>query len=171
MKNSPLRPLSAEEMIAERGRLKAEGRRIAFTNGCFDLLHRGHVEYLNFARGEADALVVGLNSDASVRRIKGPSRPINAEDDRAAVLLGLRAVDYVVIFDDDEPRALIEKLLPDVLVKGRDWAHYVSGREAVEASGGRVVLADLVPNASSTRMIERILESGPVGAAKRSARE
>jgi len=153
-------PLSPEAMSAERARLRAEGKTLAFTNGCFDLLHRGHVEYLTFARAQADALVVGLNADASVRRLKGAGRPVNCEADRAAVLLGLRAVDYVVIFTEDEPRELIARIVPDVLIKGRDWAHYVSGRDIVEAAGGRVVLADLVPGRSSSGMIERIQHAG-----------
>ena len=130
-----------------------------FTNGCFDILHRGHVDYLEFARAQGDALVVGLNSDASVRRNKGDKRPINLEEDRAFILRALRAVDYVVIFDDDEPRALIGRILPDVLVKGKDWSHYVSGRDIVEANGGRVVLADLVEGRSTSSTIDRILSA------------
>lgn len=146
---------------AWRDRLVAEGKTLVFTNGCFDILHRGHVTYLEFARAQGDALVVGLNSDASVRRNKGkadgPPRPINCEEDRAFVLAALRCVDAVVIFDEDEPRELIAALLPQVLVKGRDWAHYVSGRDIVEAHGGRVVLADMVEGRSTTNTIGRIL--------------
>jgi len=138
--------------------LHAADKKLVFTNGCFDILHRGHVEYLAFARAQGDALCVGLNSDASVRRNKGPSRPINREQDRAYVLGSLRAVDFIVIFDDNEPRELIAEILPHVLVKGRDWAHYVSGREIVEAHGGKVVLADLVEGRSTTGTIERILK-------------
>lgn len=149
--------LDLESMCAERARLRAAGRRVVFTNGCFDLLHRGHIVYLNEARALGDALVVGLNSDVSVRRGKGPLRPIVGEDDRAALLLALRCVDYVVLFDEDTPQALVERLLPDVLVKGRDWAHFVAGREAVEAAGGRVVLADMVPGHSTSDMVARIL--------------
>jgi len=149
--------LTPEAMRAERDRLKAAGRSLVFTNGCFDILHRGHVTYLEFARAQGDALVVGLNSDTSVQRNKGPLRPVVNEEDRAAVLLGLRCVDYVVVFDEDEPRDLIAQILPDVLVKGRDWAHYVSGRDVVEAHGGRVVLADMVEGRSTTGIIERIL--------------
>ncbi len=143
-------------MRAERDRLHSEGRTLVFTNGCFDILHRGHADYLAFARSQGDALVVGLNSDASVRRFKGPTRPVNPQDDRAFVLGSLRAVDYVVIFDEDEPRDLISQILPDVLVKGKDWAHYVSGRDIVEAHGGRVVLADMVEGRSTTATIERM---------------
>ena len=146
-------------MRAERDRLHSEGHTLVFTNGCFDILHRGHADYLAFARSQGDALVVGLNSDASVRRFKGPSRPVNPQDDRAFVLGSLRAVDYVVIFDEDEPRDLIAQILPDVLVKGKDWAHYVSGRDIVEAHGGRVVLADMVEGRSTTATIERMRAS------------
>jgi rfaE bifunctional protein nucleotidyltransferase chain/domain len=148
---------------ALRDRLHAEGRRLVFTNGCFDILHRGHVTYLAFARAQGDALVVGLNSDASVRRAKGADRPVNGQDDRAFVLGALRAVDAVVIFDEDEPRDLIAQILPDVLVKGRDWAHYVSGRDIVEAHGGCVVLADMVEGRSTTNTIARIRETEQPG--------
>ncbi len=150
------RILTPSEMRAERDRLHAEGRTLVFTNGCFDILHRGHADYLAFARSQGDALVVGLNSDASVRRAKGPTRPVNPEQDRAYVLGSLRAVDFVVIFEEDEPRDLISQILPDVLVKGKDWAHYVSGREIVEANGGRVVLAEMVEGRSTTATIERM---------------
>jgi rfaE bifunctional protein nucleotidyltransferase chain/domain len=149
-------------MRAERDRLHAEGRTLVFTNGCFDILHRGHADYLAFARSQGDALVVGLNSDASVRRAKGPTRPVNPEQDRAYVLGSLRAVDFVVIFEEDEPRDLISQILPDVLVKGKDWAHYVSGREIVEANGGRVVLAEMVEGRSTTATIERMRSSQPI---------
>jgi len=145
-----------EEMRDERARLKTAGCRLVFTNGCFDILHAGHVTYLAFARQQGDALVVGLNSDASVRRSKGPTRPVNPQQDRAFVLAALESVDYVVLFEEDEPKALITELIPDVLVKGSDWAHYVSGRDVVEAAGGRVVLADFVAGRSTTGIIERI---------------
>jgi len=156
------RILTPAEMRAERDRLHAEGRTLVFTNGCFDILHRGHADYLAFARSQGDALVVGLNSDASVRRAKGPTRPVNPEQDRAYVLGSLRAVDFVVIFEEDEPRDLISQILPDVLVKGKDWAHYVSGREIVEANGGRVVLAEMVEGRSTTATIERMRSSQPI---------
>jgi D-beta-D-heptose 7-phosphate kinase/D-beta-D-heptose 1-phosphate adenosyltransferase len=149
--------LSVEQMRAERDRLVAEGQTLVFTNGCFDIVHRGHVTYLTFARNQGDALVVGLNTDASVKRNKGASRPINNEQDRAFVLGSLRAVDYVVFFDEDEPKDILARILPQVLVKGSDWAHYVSGREIVEANGGKVVLADMVDGKSTTGTIERIL--------------
>lgn len=157
--------LTADQVRAERDRLHREGRKLVFTNGCFDILHRGHVTYLAFARNQGDALVVGLNSDASVKRNKGPLRPVTPEADRAYVLASLRAVDYVVLFDDDEPKELIARILPHVLVKGKDWAHYVSGREVVEANGGKVVLADMVEGRSTTGTIERVLQAyaGPGG--------
>ncbi|MFH0953270.1 MAG: D-glycero-beta-D-manno-heptose 1-phosphate adenylyltransferase [Verrucomicrobiota bacterium] len=139
-------------------RLRKRGRKVVFTNGAFDLLHAGHVSYLQFARRQGDVLVVGLNSDASVRRYKGERRPINPEKDRARVLAALECVDYVVIFGEDEPAELIAELLPDVLVKGLDWAHYVSGRETVEKHGGRVVLARMLRGRSTTQMIERMLK-------------
>jgi len=153
------RILTPSEARAERDLLVQEGKQLVFTNGCFDILHRGHAEYLAFARAQGDALCVGLNSDSSVRRNKGPARPVNSEDDRAFVVGSLRAVDFVVIFDEDEPKELITQILPQVLVKGKDWAHYVSGREIVEANGGRVVLAEMVPGRSTTGTIERVLAS------------
>lgn len=148
--------LTVEQMRSERDRLVAAGKELVFTNGCFDILHRGHVEYLTFARNQGDALVVALNTDASVRANKGPDRPINAEQDRAWVLGSLRAVDYVIFFSEKEPRDVIEKILPQVLVKGKDWAHYVSGREVVESHGGRVVLAEMVEGRSTTSTIDKI---------------
>jgi rfaE bifunctional protein nucleotidyltransferase chain/domain len=152
--------LTPAEARAGRDRLVKAGKQLVFTNGCFDILHRGHAEYLAFARSQGDALCVGLNSDASVRRSnKGPDRPINPESDRAFVVGSLRAVDFVVIFDEDEPKDLIARILPQVLVKGKDWAHYVSGREIVEANGGRVVLAEMVVGRSTTNTIERVLAS------------
>ncbi len=157
------RRLERDAMRAERERLRAARRRVVFTNGCFDILHVGHAQYLAQARALGDVLVVGLNSDASVRRNKGPLRPIVPEADRADLLLALRCVDYVVLFDEDTPLELIESLLPDVLVKGRDWAHQVVGREAVEAAGGRVVLADLVAGRSTTDIIARVRERYPAG--------
>src|SRR5579871_3027810 len=138
------RILSRDEMKVEMGKLRAAGKKVVFTNGAFDILHTGHLTYMTFARRQGDCLVVGLNSDASVRRYKGEKRPIVPEAERATMLAGLRCVDYVVLFDEDEPKSLIAHLLPDVLVKGEDWAHYVSGRDVVEANGGRVVLAKMV---------------------------
>lgn len=151
--------LSVEAMRKERQRLRAEGRTLVFTNGCFDILHAGHVDYLTFARRQGEALVIGLNSDASAKRIKGDRHPIVSQDDRAKVLASLEVVDYIVIFDDDEPAGLIAEILPDVLVKGEDWKHYVSGREIVEKNGGRVVLAPLTEGQSTTEIIEKIRRS------------
>ncbi|MBQ7667452.1 MAG: D-glycero-beta-D-manno-heptose 1-phosphate adenylyltransferase [Kiritimatiellae bacterium] len=151
--------LTAAQMRAERDRLHGEGKTLVFTNGCFDILHAGHVSYLQFARDQGDALCIGLNSDASVRRNKGATRPVVSEGNRAKLLVCLRFVDYVVLFDEDEPRDLIAEILPDVLVKGSDWAHYVSGRDIVESTGGRVVLADMVPGLSTTAIVEKILAS------------
>lgn len=146
-------------MRKERARLKAAGKKLVFTNGAFDILHAGHVKYLEFARNQGDALVVGLNADASVRRYKGDLRPINSQRDRARVLAALSCVDYVVIFNEDEPRDLIQALLPDVLVKGADWAHYVSGRDIVERAGGKVILARMLKGRSTSNTIERILKA------------
>ena len=152
--------MDRETMREVCARLRAEGKTIVFTNGCFDILHIGHVEYLSFARAQGDVLVVGINSDASIRHIKGHNRPVVSEGDRALVLASPEMVDYVVIFSEEEPKDLIAELLPAVLIKGRDWAHYVSGREVVEAHGGKVVLADMVEGHSTTSIIRRILELG-----------
>ena len=152
------RYLTLEEMVAERQRLKAAGKRLVFTNGCFDILHLGHATYLAWARAQGDALVVAINTDASVRRNKGPKRPIVGQDDRAALLLALRCVDYVILFDEDTPERVISAIVPDVLVKGRDWAGNVVGSDIVEAAGGEVRLADLVAGRSTTGIIERVLD-------------
>lgn len=155
----------AEKKIWDRGaltkeceRLRAARKKIVFTNGCFDLMHAGHATYLQFARAQGDVLVVGLNSDASVRRYKGDQRPIVDEHNRARMMAALECVDYVTWFDEDEPKELIAELQPDVLVKAEDWAHYVSGRDIVEARGGRVVLAPMVAGLSTTTLIEKILK-------------
>lgn len=158
MRSTVDKVVTRDQLRSRRDGLHADGKKLSFTNGAFDVLHVGHVTYLEFARHQADALAVGLNSDASVRRYKGKERPIHSQDDRARLLASLECVDYVVIFDEDEPRDLIAHVLPDVLVKGADWAHYVSGREEVEAAGGRVVLADMVEGRSTSSTIDRILE-------------
>ena len=130
---------------------------VVFTNGVFDLLHRGHAEYLEDARALGDRLVVGVNTDASVRRLKGPSRPIVGEQDRAALVRALACVDLVVLFDDDTPQRLIEAVKPDVLVKGADWAlQDIVGRAEVEEAGGRVVRVTLVPGRSTTALLDRL---------------
>ena len=149
--------LSMDEMLAERERLRAAGRRLVFTNGVFDLLHVGHVRYLRQARARGDALVVAINSDRSVRELKGPERPVFAEDERAEILAALRDVDYVVVFDDLSPRGTIKKLLPDVLVKGGDYQlDEIHGREEVEAAGGKVISLPFVAGASTSALIQRM---------------
>ncbi|HKP10545.1 MAG TPA: D-glycero-beta-D-manno-heptose 1-phosphate adenylyltransferase [Blastocatellia bacterium] len=146
-----------ERLIAVRRRLRDEGRRVVFTNGCFDLLHPGHVRYLGEARGLGDALIVALNGDASVRRLKGAGRPVLNERERAEVMAALAAVDVVTVFDEDTPRELIAALLPDVLVKGGDWPlDQIVGREEVEAAGGRVLALPYLEGSSTTDIIERI---------------
>jgi D-beta-D-heptose 7-phosphate kinase/D-beta-D-heptose 1-phosphate adenosyltransferase len=140
--------------------LKEGGNKIVFTNGCFELLHIGHVQYLQAARAEGDVLVVGMNSDHSVRQIKGPRRPVVPENERAEVLASLACVDFVSLFDEPDPLAIISSLLPDVLVKGADWAEdAIVGRDIVEAHGGRVVRIPLTQGASTTSIIEKILAS------------
>jgi len=142
------------DTLAER---RAVGARVVFTNGCFDLLHPGHVRYLEAARALGDVLVVGVNDDASVRRLKGPGRPILRAAERVELLAALAAVDHVVVFADDTPLALIETLAPDVLVKGADWAaDDIVGRDDVVGRGGRVERIDLVPGMSTTELIRRI---------------
>ena len=148
--------LTREEARVLSDRVHSDGRTLVFTNGCFDILHAGHVEYLTFARSQGDALMIGLNSDASIRRIKGSERPFVSEDDRASLLAGLEAVDYVVLSDEDEPADLIAQVVPDVLVKGSDWQHYISGRDTVESNGGKVVLAEMTEGLSTTALIARI---------------
>jgi rfaE bifunctional protein nucleotidyltransferase chain/domain len=160
----PLHPeiLTLEEAILRFGREKRNGRRIVFTNGCFDLLHPGHIGSLEQARALGDALVVGLNSDASVRRLKGAGRPVLPERERAEILAGLECVDAVVIFDELTPREVIARLLPDVLVKGGDWpGDQIVGREEVEAAGGRVVSVPVVPGYSTTEILRKIRDGAP----------
>ena len=151
--------LTLEEAILRFGREKRNGRRIVFTNGCFDLLHPGHIGSLEQARALGDALIVGLNSDASVRQLKGAGRPVLPERERAEILAALECVDAVVIFDDLTPREVIAHLLPDVLVKGGDWpGDQIVGREEVEAAGGRVVSIPVVPGYSTTAILRKIRE-------------
>ena len=152
--------MTREALAEERKRLRAAGKKVVFTNGCFDILHRGHVDYLQKARALGDALIVGLNSDASVQRLKGPLRPVVSEEDRAFVLSALAVVDYVTIFGEDTPYELIRAVVPDVLVKGGDWAvEAVVGKDVVEAAGGRVQTIAFVPDRSTTGIIERIARS------------
>ena len=155
----PSAVLTLEEAILRFGREKRNGRRVVFTNGCFDLLHPGHIRALELARELGDVLIVGLNSDASVRQLKGEGRPVIPERERAEILAALESVDAVVIFDDLTPRDVIARLLPDVLVKGGDWpSDQIVGREEVEAAGGRVVLAPVVPGYSTSAILQKIRE-------------
>jgi rfaE bifunctional protein nucleotidyltransferase chain/domain len=144
-------------MTAQRQRWRGEGKIVVFTNGCYDLLHPGHVRLLEQARSLGDVLILGLNSDAGVRRAKGPSRPVLDERERAEIALALEAVDAVTFFDEDTPRELVAALLPDILVKGADWSHFVAGREEVEAAGGRVQTVPLEPGHSTTNIVNRIM--------------
>ena len=149
--------LTRAAMLAERGRLRAGGKRLVFTNGVFDVLHVGHVRYLAQARAFGDALIVAINSDRTVRELKGSNRPIFNEAERAEILAALRVVDYVIVFDDVSPRSLIAELLPDVLVKGGDYnLDQIHGREEVEAAGGNVISLPFVEGASTTTLIERM---------------
>jgi rfaE bifunctional protein nucleotidyltransferase chain/domain len=148
---------SREELIAARAAWKRAGRKVTLTNGCYDLLHPGHIRLLEQARSLGDVLILALNSDASVARLKGPSRPLISERDRAEVAAALEAVDAITIFDEDTPRELIAAVLPDVLVKGADWAHWIAGREEVEAAGGEVKALALEPGYSTTGIVEAVL--------------
>jgi D-beta-D-heptose 7-phosphate kinase/D-beta-D-heptose 1-phosphate adenosyltransferase len=152
----PDKVVGAEALAGIATAARDTGQRVVFTNGCFDLLHVGHVRSLATARAAGDLLVVGLNSDASVQRLKGPSRPLVAEDARAEVLAALESVSYVTVFDDDTPARLIALVQPDVLVKGGDWApEDVVGREVVEARGGRVLIVPLADGFSTTDLLAR----------------
>jgi len=144
-------------LVEQRARWKHQGKTVVFTNGCYDLLHPGHIRLLEQARGLGDVLVLALNSDASVRRMKGPSRPMISESDRASMAMALAAVDAVTLFEEDTPRELIAAVLPDVLVKGADWSHFIAGREEVEAAGGRVLMVSLEPGYSTTNIVERMI--------------
>jgi D-beta-D-heptose 7-phosphate kinase/D-beta-D-heptose 1-phosphate adenosyltransferase len=149
--------VSREELVKIRGEARQRGRIVVFTNGCFDLLHRGHVQYLGQAKALGDILVVGLNSDDSVRQLKGPERPLNAQEDRAQVLAALEVVDYVCIFAEQTPAQLIEAVVPDVLVKGGDYrAEEIVGRDTVQTAGGQVVVVEELAGFSTQEIIERI---------------
>jgi rfaE bifunctional protein nucleotidyltransferase chain/domain len=152
--------LTIDQLLDERERLRAAGKKLVFTNGVFDILHVGHVRYLARALALGDALVVAINSENSVRALKGPGRPLINQEERAEILAAMRAVTYVIIFDDVSPRSLIATLLPDVLVKGGDYAlDEIHGREEVEAAGGRVVSLPFVEGVSTSRIIERMKKS------------
>ena len=151
--------LKLSDLIKVLKSLREAGKRIVFTNGCFDILHVGHVRYLAAARSKGDALVLGLNSDASVKSIKPENRPIMSQDQRAEVLAGLTCVDYITIFDEPDALALIKTIKPDVLIKGADWKEAeIIGSDVVKSYGGKVVRIEFVPSISTSRIIQKILE-------------
>ena len=151
--------LTLQELIVRFAKEKRNGKRVVFTNGCFDLLHPGHIHSLEAARNLGDLLIVGINSDESVRTLKGPGRPLIPEQERAEILASLECVDGVVVFDELTPREVIAALLPDILVKGSDWpGNQIVGREEVEAAGGRVVSIPFLPGYSTTRILQKIRE-------------
>lgn len=152
--------LSLTECVGKLKNFREPGRRVVFTNGCFDILHAGHVRYLAAARSKGHILVVGLNSDSSVRQIKGEKRPLVPENQRAEVLAGLGCVDYVILFDEPDPLNLIQSICPDVLVKGADWPEEaLIGAAFVKARGGSVERIAVVPGISTTRIIQKIIET------------
>ena len=148
---------SRADLVQARAQWKTAGKVVVLTNGCYDLLHPGHIRLLEQARSLGDILILAINSDESVRRLKGPSRPLINERDRARVAQNLAAVDAVTVFDEDTPRELIAAVLPDILVKGADWAHWIAGREEVEGAGGKVVALALEPGYSTTGIVDTIL--------------
>lgn len=149
--------LSLEQMIVQFGPGKRNGKRVVFTNGCFDLLHPGHIHSLEAARALGDVLIVGINSDESVRTLKGPGRPVIPAEERAEILTSLECVDAVIIFEELSPQRVIAALVPDILVKGGDWpGNQIVGREEVEAAGGKVVLVDVLPGYSTSAILEKI---------------
>ncbi|WP_076791667.1 D-glycero-beta-D-manno-heptose 1-phosphate adenylyltransferase [Chlorobium sp. KB01] len=151
--------LSRNEALVNVRAWQADGKKVVFTNGCFDILHAGHVEYLAAAKQLGDILLIGLNSDASVRRLKGVHRPVCSEADRAAVLAALQAVDAVTLFEEDTPESLINLLLPDILVKGADWAvEQIAGAKAVLENGGKVLTVPLLEGRSTSNIIDKILQ-------------
>lgn len=151
--------VSRKELISIRASQKKQNQKVVFTNGVFDIIHRGHVEYLMKAKSSGDILIVGLNSDDSVRRIKGEKRPIVSQQDRAFVLANLTPVDFVCIFDEDTPLKLIESILPDVLVKGADWKiENIVGKEIVESNGGKVATIEFIQDRSTTNIVDRIIQ-------------
>jgi rfaE bifunctional protein nucleotidyltransferase chain/domain len=151
--------LKLSDLVKVLESLREAGKRIVFTNGCFDILHAGHVRYLTAARSKGDALVLGLNSDVSVKSIKPENRPIVSQDQRAEVLAGLTCVDYITIFDDPDPLVLIQTIKPDVLIKGADWKETdIIGSDVVKSYGGKVIRIEVVPGISTSRIIQRILK-------------
>jgi rfaE bifunctional protein nucleotidyltransferase chain/domain len=150
-----------EELVTVRAQWRAAGKTVVFTNGCYDLLHPGHIRLLERARSLGDILILALNTDDSVARLKGPSRPLISQDERARMALALEAVDAVTFFDEDTPRELIAAVLPEILVKGADWAHFIAGREEVEAAGGKVMALALEPGFSTTNIEKELLARTP----------
>lgn len=137
---------------------RRDGKTVVFTNGCYDILHPGHIRLLEKARSLGDLLILALNTDSSVARLKGPTRPLISEQERVRMALQLEAVDAVTLFDEDTPRELIAEVLPDILIKGADWAHFIAGREEVEAAGGKVMALALEPGFSTTNIVEELLK-------------
>ena len=151
--------VTREELKSIRDTLRRKNKKVVFTNGVLDIIHRGHIEYLHKARSAGDVLVVGMNTDATVHRIKGDKRPIVDQNDRAFVLSNLLPVDYVCLFDEDTPLSLITDIVPDILVKGADWdLNAIVGKDIVEKAGGTVATIEFIPNRSTTSIIDRILE-------------
>ena len=148
---------SREELLEARAAWKRAAKTVVFTNGCYDILHPGHIRLLEAARSLGDILILALNTDASVQRLKGANRPLMPERERAEVAAALEAVDAVTFFDEDTPRELIAVVLPDILIKGADWAHFIAGREEVEAVGGKVLALPLEPGYSTTGILEEII--------------
>jgi rfaE bifunctional protein nucleotidyltransferase chain/domain len=151
------------ELVNARAQWRNTGKTVVFTNGCYDILHPGHIRLLERARALGDILILALNTDDSVARLKGPTRPLLSENERARMALALAAVDAVTLFDEDTPRELIAEVLPDVLVKGADWAHFIAGREEVEAAGGQVMALPLEPGFSTTNIEKELLARQPAG--------
>ena len=150
---------SINELIEIRNKLKKDNKKVVFTNGCFDILHAGHVDYIIKAKEKGDILIVAVNSDSSMKRIKGTFRPIVPQNERAFIISSLKPVDYVVIFEEDTPYEIITKLIPDILVKGEDWSiENIVGRDIVEANGGKVETIKFVNNQSTTNIIKTVLE-------------
>lgn len=152
---------SRAELLEQRTRWKDKGQKVAFTNGCYDVLHPGHIRLIEYARSCGDVLIVALNTDEGVKRLKGPSRPLIPEKERAELMAALEAVDAVILFDEETPRELLAELLPDVLMKGADWSHFIAGREEVEAAGGKVIAAPLRSGYSTTSILEKLLTLQP----------
>lgn len=152
---------SRSELLEQRTRWRDKGLKVAFTNGCYDVLHPGHIRLIEYARSCGDVLIVGINTDAGVKRLKGRSRPLIAEGERAELLAALEAVDAVILFDEETPRELLAELLPDVLMKGADWSHFIAGREEVEAAGGKVIAAPLRSGYSTSSILDKLLALQP----------